>query len=72
MDTLQTDDSQGDSRAGSSGDLDCSNFTTQEEAQGVLDEVPQIPTGSTENPKTASPARACTTGDRQRSVETFP
>jgi hypothetical protein len=51
MDTLQTDDSQGDSRAGSSGDLDCSDFTTQEEAQGVLDEDSSDPNGFNGEPE---------------------
>lgn len=42
---FQTDGSRGDSRAGSSEDLDRSDFATQEEAQGVLDDDPADPNG---------------------------
>ena len=45
MVTLQTDGSRGDGRAGSSEDLDRSDFATQEEAQGVLDDDPADPNG---------------------------
>lgn len=43
--TLQTDGSRGDSRAGSSEDLDRSDFATREQAQGVLDDDPADPNG---------------------------
>src|SRR5688572_8584806 len=38
---LQTDGSQGDSQAGSSGDLDCSDFATQEEPE-LLPGIKQV------------------------------
>ena len=49
--TFQTDGSRGDSRAGSSEDLDHSDFATQEEAQGILDAAPADPNGLDEEPE---------------------
>ena len=49
--TLQTDGGRGDSQDGSSGDLDCWDFATQEEAQGVLDEDPADPNGLDAEPE---------------------
>ena len=51
MVTLQTDGSRGDSWAGSSEDLNRSDFATQEEAQGVLDDDPADPNGLDEEPE---------------------
>lgn len=45
MVTLQTYGGQGDSQTGSSGDPDCSDFATQEEAHGVIDDDPAAPKG---------------------------
>ena len=51
MVTLQTDGSQGDSQAGSSGDLDCSDFATQEEPHVVIDDDPAHPNGPDGEPE---------------------
>jgi hypothetical protein len=51
MVSLQTDGGQGDSQAGSSGDLDCSDFATQEEVHGVYGDDPADPNGLDEEPE---------------------